>query len=70
MFAELLLLIDISAEVPRQSQAVLVGQAMESSLTLRPVWYPNGGRISDRGSSKEVMDINMPKCAKSKQRYL
>jgi len=70
LFAQLLLLIDISAEVPRQSQAVLVGQAIESSVILHSVWYPNGGHISDRDSSKEVMDVSMPKCAKSEQRHL
>lgn len=70
MFAELLWLIDIFAELPRQPQAALVGRAVESSLEPRPAWCPDGDHISDRDSGKEVIGINMPKHDKSEQKHL
>lgn len=70
LFAELLLLIDIFAELPRWPWAALVGRAMESSPAAHPARCPNGDCISDTDSGKEVRDINLPKCGKSEQEPL
>lgn len=70
LFAELLLLIDIFAELPRRPRAALVGRAMESSPAPHPAQCPSGDCISDTDSGKGVRDINLPKCGKSEQEHL